>query len=161
MACGKTKIGRKLSKKLGYDWIDLDDYIADKQKMSIKKMFHIIGEQSFRMLETIYLAEATEHVKKNTIISLGGGTIRSQAAINYIREKGTVIYLKRPLTWLIERLMKTKKRKTRPLLPAKKHIPQVVAALFKKREPFYEQAHIIAETDSVKKIIYLLNAYKQ
>ena len=73
MASGKSNIGKKLSKKLSMSFIDLDDYIIEKEKMTISDIFKAKGEIYFRLIENKYLKEILLE-KKDFILSLGGGT---------------------------------------------------------------------------------------
>ena len=51
MGCGKTTLGKKLSLKLKYSFIDTDRYIEQKEGTSIFKIFEEKGETYFREIE--------------------------------------------------------------------------------------------------------------
>ena len=57
MACGKTRTGREMAAGFGVRFIDLDTYIADRERRSIPEIFSEEGEERFRRLETRYLHE--------------------------------------------------------------------------------------------------------
>ena len=92
MGCGKTTFGRKLAKKLEWDFIDLDEYIEADQKESIREIFSSKGEAYFRRLETKALEEASKWEK--TVVSTGGGTPCFNNNINFINNIGLSIYIK-------------------------------------------------------------------
>ena len=71
--CGKTTIGKLLSKKLNYQFIDIDSYIEEKQGKTIDEIFKN-GEEYFRNIETEACRELGEI--KNSIISSGGGVVK-------------------------------------------------------------------------------------
>ncbi|MGA0449427.1 MAG: shikimate kinase, partial [Methylophilaceae bacterium] len=48
MGAGKTTIGKLLSNKLGYDFVDLDKIIEEKSGVKINTIFEIEGEAGFR-----------------------------------------------------------------------------------------------------------------
>ena len=73
MASGKSTIGRILADKLNYSFIDLDDYIEEKEQTSVSEIFKSKGEIYFRKLETTSL-QALLNNKDNLVLSLGGGT---------------------------------------------------------------------------------------
>ena len=50
MGCGKTKVGKKLSKKIGAKFIDLDSEIEDYFSKSINQIFEECGEIRFRQI---------------------------------------------------------------------------------------------------------------
>ena len=72
MGCGKSSVGKKLAKKMGFDFLDLDDYIEEKEKRTISEIFEKEGEAGFRGLEKKYLQEVS--ALKDKIVSTGGGT---------------------------------------------------------------------------------------
>ncbi len=41
MGSGKSSVGGELAKKLGYQFIDLDEYIVDSVGMSIPEIFNV------------------------------------------------------------------------------------------------------------------------
>ena len=51
MGCGKTTLGEELARQMGLRYIDLDDYIEDRQGMKITEIFKEMGEGHFRELE--------------------------------------------------------------------------------------------------------------
>lgn len=46
--CGKSTLGRLLADELGYDFIDMDKYIEEKEGLSVKEIFSSKGEDFFR-----------------------------------------------------------------------------------------------------------------
>ncbi len=73
MGCGKTKVGKKLSKKIGAKFFDLDAEIELYQSKPISQIFDEIGEIGFRKIERKVLIKL---LNKNDffVLSLGGGT---------------------------------------------------------------------------------------
>ena len=49
--CGKTTLGEKLAKSIGYDFVDMDRFIEEKTGKSIVEIFKS-GEKTFRDIET-------------------------------------------------------------------------------------------------------------
>ena len=47
MGAGKTAVGNRLSKQLGYEYIDTDQYIEEKEGMTISNIFAEKGEVYF------------------------------------------------------------------------------------------------------------------
>ncbi len=107
-------MGAALAKKLNYDFIDLDDFIAQQEKTSIAALFRIKGEIYFRKKEFFYLQELLKSRKK-TVLALGGGTPCYGKNMELILEHTPhVFYLKATIETLVHRLKKEQQQ--RPLI---------------------------------------------
>ncbi|MGN1211713.1 MAG: shikimate kinase, partial [Candidatus Cryptobacteroides sp.] len=51
MGSGKSTVGRRLAAVLGWDYIDLDQYITDAEGADIPSIFAQGGESLFREIE--------------------------------------------------------------------------------------------------------------
>jgi len=151
MASGKSSIGKRLSKKLSLSFIDLDDYIIEKEKMSISDVFKKKGEIYFRRIESKYVKEILSK-DGNFVLSLGGGTPCYGNNMEEINKKDTVsIYLQGSIPTMVKRLIKKKSK--RPLIASLEDdkIPEFVAKHIFERLPFYEQAKIKIKIDDKTK----------
>ena len=81
MGSGKTSVGQLLSKYLNSTFYDLDDGIEKRFNLSIREIFKEHGEEKFREVESIMLAETENLV--NSVISTGGGIVISNACLLY------------------------------------------------------------------------------
>jgi len=152
MGCGKSTIGRNLSKHLDYRFIDLDAYIEQETQTTISNLFKDIGTVAFRTLEYTCLKACLQH--PNTVLSLGGGTPYYNNAILDILEASTVIYLKCNIETLVNRLQG--EQELRPLITniMGRELQTYVGELLYKREPFYRLAHhTIDANQSINKIV--------
>lgn len=111
MGCGKSSIGRELSKLLGCKLIDLDEWIETTEGRTIKEIFSTNGERNFRELEVKALREllpdntiTTEGKSIDMILSLGGGTVTTPEAAKLVHERTLCIYLKASIETLVENL---------------------------------------------------------
>ena len=138
-ACGKTSIGKRLAKKLQFDFIDLDHHITDKENKTVIAIFSECGEDYFRELETKYLKEIC-NAKTNTIISVGGGTPCYHNNIQFMLSVGKVFYLNVAPETLFLRLKEDTKR---PIFAGllEKEIKEKINLLLQQREVFYLLAH--------------------
>ena len=155
MASGKSTIGKEISKKLYMNFIDLDDYISEHEKMSISEIFKAKGEIYFRRIESIYLSELLTS-EENFVLSLGGGTPCYGNNMNLIlHADAKAVYIKASIKTLVARLIKEKHR--RPLVAnlEDEKITEFVAKHLFERRFFYEQAAITINTDdkSLEEII--------
>ena len=89
MGCGKTHIGRRLSKKLQMPFIDLDNYIVEKENRSIPEIFEQSGEPYFRKLE----AKCLKELKDGYIVATGGGTLINDDTAKFAGAHGVTVFL--------------------------------------------------------------------
>lgn len=140
MGSGKSTIGKLLSSQTGQPFLDLDEYICQKEKRSISEIFAQKGEIYFRKKEHEYLKEVLEN-KQDMILSLGGGTPCYGNNMELILQYDTLsVYLKASIQTLTERLLKHKN--SRPLIASleDEQVPEFIAKHLFERRFFYEQA---------------------
>lgn len=101
MGCGKSTIGRQLAKKLGREFIDLDEYIEQREGMKISQIFADKGEPYFRQRESEALADIPHSVG---VIATGGGALLSKENADIARGIGTVVYIEVPFEICYERI---------------------------------------------------------
>ncbi len=151
MASGKSSIGKKLAKKLSLDFIDLDDFIVSKEKMSISDIFVKKGEIYFRKIESIYLNEVLQ-MNKSYILALGGGTPCYGNNMELIKDSNSnSFYLQASVNKLSQKLIS--KREKRPLVASldDEQIFEYVGKHIFERRQFYEKAKYTIKTDNKKK----------
>lgn len=146
MGCGKSTLGRRLSKHLGLQFIDMDHYIEERNCKTIPQIFAEEGETEFRKKERRALEELTEFT--DIVIATGGGAPCFFDNIDLMNKTGETIYLNINPKILADRLMKSKTE--RPLIKGKSR-DELVAFIddtLKKRNEFYLQAkHQITQPD--------------
>ena len=102
MGSGKTRVGKQLSKDLGFPFVDLEKII------SAREIFERFGEPYYRALETLALKQLIQDSERK-VISLGAGLPLQEQNEKYLRELGTVVYLIGSLASLKNRLEGSKK----------------------------------------------------
>ena len=125
--CGKSTLGKLLSKKLNYEFIDMDNYIEKNACMFIDEIFDSYGEDYFRQLETNTLHEFLS--LDNVVIATGGGVIKNKN--NKELMDGKCIFLDVDLNELEKRLESSSI--VRPLLKEKS-----VYTLYNERKDLYD-----------------------
>ena len=80
MGCGKTTVGKKLAADLSFVFLDTDQYIEEKEAMTINDIFATKGEEYFRGLETSSLEELVQRTEKSIVSSGGGLPLRKENA---------------------------------------------------------------------------------
>lgn len=140
MGAGKSAIGRRLAKRLGYPYFDTDNMIEEEQKKTIKEIFNDEGEAFFRNLET----ESLQSFEKltNAVVSTGGGLVATDGNWKIIKGMGDSVFLDADFEDIKERVMRNDKR---PLLQTENPL-ETLTTLYKVRKPIYEQADITIHT---------------
>ncbi|MGQ9805777.1 MAG: shikimate kinase [Chlorobiales bacterium] len=146
---GKSTIGPILANSLGFDFMDIDKIIVEREQKSINDIFAEKGEAYFRQLEFEILSSIAH--RENLVVSLGGGTLENDSSFELVRNSGTMVYLKSELKTLTRRLSN---KDDRPLLKGEngrkisaEEIANRVNALMSRREERYAQAPIYISTD--------------
>jgi shikimate kinase len=141
MGSGKSVIGKSLSKTMHLPFLDLDQYIQDKEKLSINAIFEQKGEIYFRKIEHHYLKELVA-LDKKFILSLGGGTPCYGSNMELILASDAIsIYLQASVKTLLERLDHGKSK--RPLIAqlSNEELTEFIAKHLFERSFHYQQAH--------------------
>jgi shikimate kinase len=100
MGAGKTSVGRRVARRLGWRHVDVDKRIERKAGRTIPEIFAADGEDGFRAIEREVL-EALLRLPGRTVVSTGGGAVLSADNRALMRERGTVVWLRaRPETLL-------------------------------------------------------------
>mgnify|MGYP001177361404 FL=1 len=108
MASGKSTIGFLLSKKLNFNFIDIDKKLEEEEGISIAQIFDKKGEEYFRNLEEKISLKALK-LKKN-VISLGGGGFINSNIRRIILKENISFWLNWKNSTLINRIKKNNKR---------------------------------------------------
>ena len=101
MGAGKTTVGRKLAKRLGYRFLDTDALIEQTAGQPITDLFAQTGEAAFRALETQVLSQVSAHTQ--LVVATGGGIVTQPMNWSYLQH-GVVIWLDVPVPVLVSRL---------------------------------------------------------
>lgn len=136
MGCGKSALGRALSKRLELPLIDTDDYIVKTQGMSIPEIFEKYGEPYFREIEAKAIADLSQ---QEAVISCGGGAILNDKTAEIARENGIVILLDQSFDVCYSRI---KDDKNRPLV--QKNTKEQLREIYNARDSIYRKNSTIA-----------------
>ncbi len=141
MGAGKTTVGRKLSKAIGWQFVDLDQSIEAATGVSVTTIFEIEGEAGFRLREAQTLKKLAQ--SESRVVATGGGAVLDPVNRVRMSSTGVVVYLHASPELLFER---TRHDKSRPLLQVADPLARITS-LVEKRDPLYrEVADIVVES---------------
>lgn len=123
---GKTKLGKRIAKRLKLSFIDTDNRIIAQHGV-IANIFETHGEQYFRALER---AEVVAALRETAVVSLGGGAVLDQDTQRDLATHRVVL-----LTVTSEAVLSRISNSRRPLVKGIESWTALVAA----RTPIYER----------------------
>ncbi len=139
---GKTTIGKLLAKRLGKQFIEMDELIVQRLGQSIPEIVNRYGWQKFRDVEE----EITREVAgwDNVVNATGGGVVTREENIRELKQKGKLVWLKANTDTLLRRIGNDQ---SRPSLTGKSPREDMEAVLAE-RSPIYQRvADFIVDTE--------------
>lgn len=157
-SAGKSTIGIILAKVLGYQFLDSDLLIQEKEKSLLKDIINKRGIDGFLAIENQINSEIDA---VNTVIATGGSVIYGKEAMEHLRKTGIVVYIKLTLQTITDRLGNIKQRG----VVLRKG--QDLKSLYEERCPLYEKyAHVTVDGENLnteelmEKIAEAVGGYK-
>jgi shikimate kinase len=87
---GKSTIGMALAKSLGFGFIDVDQYILEKDGKRIQEIIDSEGEEALLLLEKRRMYEIS---LTRMVVAPGGSIVYHPDLMEYLRENATLVYL--------------------------------------------------------------------
>lgn len=149
MGSGKSYWGHIWALEEGYTFYDLDTEIEKVFELPVEQIFEKHGEEKFREMERYHLRKFES--SKKCLVACGGGAPCFFDNLEWMKQHGTVIYLKASPEYILNRVMdETEKR---PLLKKinSSELLFFIEQKLKEREPVYLQANHVLEVTSLNK----------
>ena len=140
MGAGKSTIGRRLAKHIGWRFVDSDEEIEAAAGCRIADIFTIHGEPIFRDLEKRVIGRLL--TEEPLVLATGGGAWMQPAVREIIKGHATSVWLRAELDVLTERVSR---RDHRPLLENGDK-REILDRLMRERYPVYEQADVVVDS---------------
>jgi len=157
---GKTTIGRRLAQTLEREFYDLDQEMDRILGYSFHQLVHEKGWVAFRELEYSICKRFAKF--ENSIICLGGGTVRYEWNMDVLKGSGPVILLTASLPELIRRV----KTADRPRVNLGTTVEEDIRMIWESsKERYYAAADIVYATDrksiaaEVRELKHLISRY--
>ena len=145
MGTGKTAVGKRLAKRLGWEFLDLDQLIETSAQMPIAKIFTERGEAVFRRLERRHISRVIH--KCHQIIATGGGAFIDPQNRARLRVSGPVVCLTARPQIIVNRV--GRHLQTRPLLAGHASPLARIRTLLAQRTKAYAQADLTIDTSDL------------
>ena len=91
MATGKTEVGRRLARRLGRPFVDIDGLVETAAGRTVADIFGSEGEARFRELERAAVIEACR--VPGAIVATGGGTLLDPENRRRLAASGPIVCL--------------------------------------------------------------------
>lgn len=157
MGSGKSLVANEIARHTGLQYIDLDQFIEEKEQQTIPEIFAQKGEVYFRKIERNHLEEVL-NLETPFVLSVGGGTPCYGNTMELMNQKSNSIsiYLSANVETLTQRLFSEKQN--RPLishLQSQEELNDFIRKHLFERSFYYNQAKKTVKTDgkSVTEIV--------
>lgn len=106
-AVGKSTVGVIVAKRLGYNFVDTDLVIQEKEGKLLREIIAEIGPDGFLKVEDRINAEIEA---EKTVIAPGGSVVYCENAMKHYKEIGKIVYLQVSFETINKRLRNAKSR---------------------------------------------------
>jgi shikimate kinase len=137
MGVGKTTVGQVLANRLGWGFLDLDDWIEEQNGTTVAQIFREKGEPYFRDEER--RAAQAAGTRQQYVIGAGGGAFVQSATREVLKVGAATVWLVCDLDAVLHRIAPDG---SRPLATDRERMQ----ALMAEREAAYRQADLTVDT---------------
>lgn len=143
MAAGKSTIGKKLARRLGVKFYDIDEMVVT-QHGAVSDIFYAQGEQQFRRYEYEAITQAVED--EPGIIALGGGAVTYDDSLSLLKKRTYRVFVKVSPEQVLGRLRRS--RVVRPLIGPTPSLSKI-KDLYASRMPRYSHSDHVVEAEDL------------
>ncbi len=145
MGTGKSSVGRRLARALGFRFLDTDELIENETGLKISDIFQRYGEAHFRRLEKDIIQRLTSgRFGRGIVLSTGGGAVVDDTNRRLLRGWGTVVCLTASVDTILKRVEGSDER---PLLEESDR-RRKIEELLREREEAYRDSDLMIDTSS-------------
>ncbi|MBI4340906.1 MAG: AAA family ATPase [Candidatus Omnitrophica bacterium] len=144
MGTGKTTVGKRLAKRLGWRFVDVDEQIETSAKKPVPRIFAEHGEPVFRRLEERIVRRLVRGDQQ--VIATGGGAFVDPKNRSRLRASGPVVCLTARPKIILQRL--GRRIAARPLLQGGDPLERI-KTLLARRAKAYAKADAVIDTSDL------------
>ncbi|HZC47379.1 MAG TPA: shikimate kinase [Candidatus Acidoferrum sp.] len=156
MATGKTSVGPRVAKRLGWEFADVDSVIVARAGKSVAQIFADHGEAHFRRLER----EAVAHIASDhrrcphchgphpEVISTGGGMLVDETNCVALKRVGVIICLTARPEVIAARIERSKTKRPKLTEGGKSTLARI-KELMDERADAYARAEVMLDTSDL------------
>jgi shikimate kinase len=141
MGSGKTSVGRRVAKALGWRFIDFDDAVEAEAGASVGEIFAERGERAFRELEEKVARQLLG--QHRVVLASGGGWAAAPGRVGGVPAGTATVWLRVSPE---EAVRRAGAGGTRPLL-VRPDAREEAARLVAQRHPYYAEARWTVDTE--------------
>ena len=142
MGSGKTSVGRRVAKALGWRFVDFDDAIEADAGTSVAEIFATRGEPAFRAIEERIARGLLQ--ERRVVLASGGGWAAAPGRLREVPPGTATVWLRVSPEEAVRRAGRRPGR--RPLL-ARPDALQEAERLLAQRHPYYGEARWTVDTE--------------
>lgn len=155
---GKSTVGVLLAKAMGYNFLDIDLLIQQREGMLLQNILDLHGVEYFLSREADAICSV---VCSRTVLAPGGSAVCREEGMAHLKQLGPVIYLRVPMKELNRRIQNLSSRGI-AMNPG-----ECLADVMAFRAPLYEKyADLIVDVlpdqelgDTMQRVLHLLKGY--
>jgi shikimate kinase len=147
IGAGKTTIGRLLAAELGWQFADLDDEMKKDAGKDFRQVVEEEGWLGFRQREYRICKRFSQ--MKNTVVGLGGGTVRYDWNRDVLQETGLNVLLLADLNVIADRVRANDRPRVNPGVSLEDDLRQIWDTA---QELYLSFADVVYRTDEGKSL---------
>jgi shikimate kinase len=142
MGSGKSTVGTRLARRMGWRFVDVDARIEEEAGRTIADIFRTQGEETFRRLEEAATGELLADVR--VVIATGGGWAAREGRLEHLPPGTLSVWLQVSAETAVRRA--ERRPGTRPLLDVEEPLERA-RELLAQRDAHYARADLHLRSD--------------
>lgn len=127
---GKSTVGVLLAKEMGFDFVDTDILIQQREGCLLQELVDRVGPTQLRAIESEICKQLA---CSQTVVATGGSAVYCAEAMRHLATLGPVVWLDAPFHVIHERIERN------PLRGLAKNPDQTLEDLYNERQPLYRR----------------------